>query len=134
MARRLSSRSVQLGSGFTAMAATILATTGCVTDEPTREAVPTYCVRATDEAIVDSVYCDGEDDHDHNGAVIPYLIAYGNGYPHGLRPGTKIPAGGTRISHTDQNARAAVGLPTTGGFGTQAAKIAGDGNSGGAGG
>lgn len=126
MTRRLRSRSIQLTAGFTTMAAGILATTAC-TEEPPRE-VPTYCI-AADDTIVQSDYCDGFSDdgdaydHDSSGAVIPYWIIYGNSYPHNLQPGMKVPPGGTKITHTDQNARAAVGLPRSGGFGGKSANI-----------
>lgn len=72
-----------------------------------------YCVDQND-TIVDEDNCDDTRAHGGVGILPLFFLAHSARYAKGLRPGTKLPPGGTKFAYNDAAARTAAGLPATG--------------------
>jgi hypothetical protein len=95
-----------------------------------------YCVDQND-TIVDEDNCDDTSTRSHGGVgILPlFFLAHSARYATGLRPGTKLPPGGTKFAYNDAAARTAAGLPASGRVanGTVKSGSVGKGGSGGSG-
>jgi len=108
MAARRNTARIVLGATFLGLAGGGVAACDSADDDEVF-----YCVDET-ETIVDEDNCD--DDGRRGGAgVLPlFFLAHSSRYAKGLRPGTKLPAGGAKFAYNDAAARQQWGLPTTG--------------------
>jgi hypothetical protein len=110
VARRLRSAQVVLSAAFLGLASGGVA---ACDSQPDEDEV-FYCVDEN-ENIVDEDNCD--DTRARSGGVgfLPlFFLAHSSRYPKGLRPGTKVPAGGAKFAYNDAAARSQWGLPSTG--------------------
>ena len=129
MNRRMSSRSISLTSTFLLLAAGGVA--ACDNDDTQDETF--YCADANGN-VVDEDYCD-DDGNSGGGGVgfVPlFFIWHSSSYGTGYRPGTRLPAGGSRFAYNDRAARSSFGLPSTGRItnGTVKTSVVGKGGSG----
>ena len=63
-----------------------------------------YCVDEN-ETIVDEDNCDDTRARSGVGVLPLFFLAHSSRYPKGLRPGTKLPAGGAKFAYNDAAAR-----------------------------
>ena len=103
---RHNSARVVLGAVFLGLAAG--GTAAC--DSQQEEDHTFYCVDQND-TIVDEDECD-----DRRGVGVGglFFLAHSARYAKGLRPGTKLPAGGQKFAYNDTAARTQWGLPANG--------------------
>ncbi|MEV0719301.1 hypothetical protein [Asanoa sp. NPDC050611] len=125
-ARRRNTARVVLGAAFLGLAAGGLAACDSADDDHTF-----YCVDQND-TIVDEDDCD--DDGDGRGGF--FFWAHSPRYKKGLKPGAKLPGGGSKFAYNDAAQRTAWGLPATGRVsnGTVKSSVVGKGGSGSSGG
>ena len=109
VARRLRSAQVVLSAAFLG-----LASGGVAACDSQQDDEVFYCVDESD-TIVDEDNCDDDRARSGGVGVLPlFFLAHSSRYPKGLRPGTKVPAGGARFAYNDAAARSQWGLPNTG--------------------
>jgi hypothetical protein len=93
-----------------------------------------YCVDET-ETIVDEDNCDDTRARSGVGVLPLFFLAHSSRYAKGLRPGTKLPAGGAKFAYNDAAARRQWGLPASGRVSNGTVKVSvvgkGGGSSGG---
>jgi hypothetical protein len=121
-ARRRNTARVVLSAAFLGLAAGGTAACDSADDDHTF-----YCVDQND-TIVDEDDCDD----DGNGSGGFFFWAHSARYAKGLKPGAKLPGGGSKFAYNDAAQRAAWGLPATGRIsnGTVKSNVVGSGGDG----
>ncbi|WP_040392779.1 hypothetical protein [Catelliglobosispora koreensis] len=102
---RLRTGRVMLSAFFLGLAAS--GTSACSSSGDDSDTPPTFYCTDANEVIVDEDKCD----NDRSGL---YFLAFAPFFVKGLKPGTRLPSGGSRFAASDTAARASWGLPTTG--------------------
>jgi hypothetical protein len=126
VARRLRSAQVVLSAAFLG-----LASGGVAACDSQQEDETFYCVDEND-TIVEEDNCDDTRVRTGGVGLLPlFFLAHSSRYPKGLRPGTKVPAGGAKFAYNDAAARSQWGLPSTGRVANGTVKVGSVGKGGG---